>query len=307
VPPPRLTTTDPEVRTGMPRLAPTILGIAALTIAYGPDLAQLARIWRDEPDYSHGFLVPLVAFFIARRRLIGGTVDAKASWLGLALLAAILAARAYFFGQGEFWLATATFIPAVAAVTLAVGGLPLLRRLWPAIAFLAFMLTVPAGVQERLSRPLQRIASISSGKILRLVGIWVVDEGNVLDLGDERLEVATACNGLAMLTSLAAAVAAIVLLLPISLSKRIVLLISALPIAVACNILRITATAFAYQRFGPADGGKFAHDVAGFLMMPLALVLIGLEMAWVSWIVRSAPVAHEPLDPALPRPTVIPR
>ena len=85
-----------------------------------------------------------------------------------------------------------------------------------------------------------------------------------------------------MLMSLSATVAAIILLVPMPRWKRAGLLVSALPIALLCNVLRIAATAYCYEAFGSATGRKFAHDAAGWLMMPLALVLIGLEMAWFS-------------------------
>jgi exosortase len=262
--------------------------------AYASNLGGLVRTWYNEPDYSHGFFVIPVAAAVAFRRTRGMTAaEITPSAWGLALLASILAARAAFFERGDFWFETATLLPATAAVTLACGGWTLLRRVWPAIAFLVFMLPIPPSIDSILSQPLQRIAATASGSLLRLSGLWVLNEGNVLDLGGEKLEVATACNGLAMLMSLSASVAAIVLLVPMGRGKRIALLAAALPLALLCNILRITATAVCYQVFGSETGRHLAHDVAGWLMMPLALVLIGLGLAWSSWLIRAREASPE--------------
>ena len=107
----------------------------------------------------------------------------------------------------------------------------------------------------------------------------------MLVIGADPLEVAAACNGLSMLMCLAATVAAMTILIPMATWKKVVLLVSIIPIALISNILRITATAWCYHLFGAEVGGHFAHDAAGWLMMPLALVLVGLELALLSWLI----------------------
>ena len=104
-------------------------------------------------------------------------------------------------------------------------------------------------------------------------------------VGNERLEVAAACNGLSMLMSLAATVAATASLVPMANWKRLILLPSIIPIALGSNVLRIAATAWCYYQFGAEVGSKYAHDAAGWLMMPTAMVLVGLELAIMSWLI----------------------
>src|SRR3954454_22865349 len=110
-------------------------------------------------------------------------------------------------------------------------------------------------------------------------------EGNVIMVGNQRLEVAAACNGLSMLVSLAATVAATARLVPRANWKRAPLLASIVPTALGINVLRIAATAWCYYKFGAEVGSKYAHDAAGWLMMPTAMVLVGLELAILSWLV----------------------
>jgi exosortase len=142
------------------------------------------------------------------------------------------------------------------------------------------------------------MACLSSAALLRLLGLWVMDEGNILIVGGETLEVAAACNGLAMLMSLAATITATIILVPMANWKRVILLLSVVPIALLCNVLRISGTAWAYHLLGSVQGEKIAHDVAGWLMMPLALVLVLLELAWLSWLVTEEEEA-KPISPTL--------
>ena len=158
-------------------------------------------------------------------------------------------------------------------------------RVWPAFAYLIFLYPLPPQINTALSQPLQSLATTFACGLLKLTGLWVMPEGNVILVGNERLEVAAACNGLSMLMSLAATVAAAASLIPMSLWKRVLLLVSIIPIALLSNVLRIAATAWCYYEFGAEVGSKYAHDLAGLLMMPTAMVLVGLELVIASWLI----------------------
>jgi exosortase len=270
---------------------------AALAWAYAPNLRSLVSTWNREPNYSHGFLVLPVALMILWRRWSEGTPPAMAPrrWAWVAL-AAVLAARAVCYERGYEWSETATLLPAVACLVLALGGWPLMRRVWPAVAFLVFLFPLPQGVNNLLSLPLQQLAATASGMLLRLSGLWVVSEGNQLLVGGDPLEVAAVCNGLSMLMTLAATVATMITLVPMATWKRVVLLLSIIPVALVSNILRIVETAWCYRALGATAGWHFAHDAAGWLMMPTALALVGLELALLSWLV----VAEEEVVVARP-------
>jgi exosortase/archaeosortase family protein len=105
----------------------------------------------------------------------------------------------------------------------------------------------------------------------------------VIVVGGERLEVARACNGLSMLLSFATLVAAMVVLVRRPIRERVALLLSIVPVALLCNVLRIVATAWATHLAGhPVEA---AHDWAGLAMMPVALGLLWLEVRVLSWVV----------------------
>jgi exosortase len=268
-----------------------LITAGVLAWSYEPNLLSLGHIWSDDPNYTHGYLVIPIALAIFWTRPQFPEISAPSSYsqaLAWGVLALMLVARAWLYEEGSQWLETATLIPTVACLVWTYGGRPLLMRSWPAIVFLVFLLPLPQGLNGLISRPLQELATAGSSFLLQLTGLWVISEGNVIILntakGVERLEVATVCNGLSMLMSLAAVVIATVTLIPLSVWKRAALLASVLPIALFSNIIRIVATGWCYYLFGGEHSRKLAHDWAGFLMMPLALCLVFLEMALLSWL-----------------------
>jgi exosortase len=264
----------------------TTVVVVALGWSYASNLRYLYAIWNQDPNYSHGFLVVPVALVLLWQRWVADPPSAlKPAWWGWVALVAVLVLRAVFYERGSEWSETATLLPVIACLTLTIGGWPLLRRAWPAIAFLVFLFPLPQAINSILSQPLQRLATVGSSALLKLTGLWVVDEGNIILVGPDPLEVAAACNGLSMLMCLAATVAALTFLVPMAAWKRVLLLASIVPIALISNILRITATAWCYHILGATAGAHFAHDAAGWLMMPVALVLVGLELSLLSWLI----------------------
>lgn len=291
-----------------PWLPAAIVGVAAVVFAYLPNVLSLATIWENEPNYSHGFLVVPIAIVILWKRIADRPFawsPPSVTWRTWTFLALMLAVRALSYERGMAWVENATLIPVTACVIYAVGGARLLSRAWPAVAFLVFMLPLPNSVNTLVSQPLQQVATKGSCFALQLMGMWVIPEGNVINLttphGPQPLEVALACNGLSMLMTLAATVTATVILLPMPLWKRIVVLLSALPIALLSNISRIVATGLCYYYVVDEHWRHRAHDWAGLMMMPLALILVGTEVWLLSWLFdeSEAEAAARPIGPAV--------
>ena len=260
--------------------------LGSLVFAYLGNFRDLVLVWNREPDYSHGFLVLPIALYILWR-LWPSTEQAQPQvWLpGLALVVIGLGLRAWFHERGQNWSETATVLIVILGLGFSRLGWRTMRIVWPAFAFLLFWLPLPPTVNSALSQPLQGIATRAATGVLRMSGLWVMPEGNVIMVGTMPLEVAQACNGLSMLMSLAAAVAATASIVVMPTFKRLVLLATIIPIALLSNILRIAATAWCYYHFGADVGSKYAHDAAGWLMMPLAMAFVGLELLAMSWLI----------------------
>jgi exosortase len=280
--------------------------LAGLLWAHWPALGEMVGRWGHDSRYSHGYLVPLFALFLLwsrRGRLAAG--PGRPSWWGLAGLAGGLAL--HFAGTYLYfdWLAGVALLPCLAGACLLLGGRPALRWAWPAIAFLVFMVPLPFRVETALAHPLQRVATLVSTYALQTFGFVAFAEGNVIRMGTVRLGVVEACSGLSMLLIFFAVSTAVAVLVPRLLDKAL-LFASAVPIALAANITRITVTGVLHKTVGSRLADLVFHDLAGWLMMVLALSLLWLEFRVLSWVLVPAP-AREAVPvrfggPAGPRP-----
>lgn len=262
------------------------LGLIGLTIwAYLPTFSRLVRIWWSDPQYSHGFLVPLFSgalCWLRRDRIRWDLV--RPSWWGVPVLlagAALRIAGSYLYME---WFEHISLLPVGFGLLLAVGGWQLLKAWWPAVLFLIFMIPFPYRFEVALSDPLQKIATRASTYLLQTIGEPAVAEGNTILVNDHRLEVVQACNGLRMAVSFVALSVAVVMVVNRPIWERLLILASALPIALISNVIRITVTGVLSNHFDAEIAQVFFHDVAGWLMMPLALGLLWGELALVDWI-----------------------
>jgi exosortase len=260
-----------------------MLGLC-LAWVFWPSLAGMASRWTDA-EYSHGYLVPLFSLYLLwRRRAMMGPDLFAPSWWGLPVLGAGLLIR--FAGTYAFfdWLDGAALLPCLAGMTLLLGGPKALRWAWPSIAFLAFMIPLPFRVETALAQPLQKMATVASTFILQTLGFMAFSEGTVIRMGEVRIGVVEACSGLSMLLIFAALASAIVLVIRRSPLDKAVILLSAIPVALAANILRITVTGILHKTAGQRLADLVFHDLAGWLMMPLALGIIWIELRLVDWV-----------------------
>ncbi len=261
-------------------LASILIGV---TWSYWSTLERMAERWASDPQYSHGFVVPVLAgavLWSRRQRLTGATW--APSWWGLTLLLPAVGLRLFGASIDFEPLDAVTLVPLLAGLTLLVGGWSFFRWACPAILFLAFMVPLPFRLETALGQPLRRIATACATYVLQTLGYPAVAEGNVIVIEQLRLGVIEACSGLGMLATFFALATALALMIRRPLVDRLVLVASAAPIAVAANVARITATAVVHDAFGSDVANAVFHDLAGWLMMPLALLLMWLELTFLA-------------------------
>ncbi len=252
-----------------------------LAWAYFPMLAVFADKWVNDPQYSHGFLVPLFSAYLLRRAWRAGPVELNPMpVLGCGLLVLVLGLRVAAGSLLFHQLDAASLLLSLAAVSLAAGGWPLLKRTGPAIAFLIFMIPLPYELERNVGGPLKVAATVSSTFLLQTLGQPAVRDGNLILMDEVRLGVVDACSGLKMLVTFAAFSTGAVLLMTRSRFEKLMVLLGIVPIAIASNVLRITATGLGYLVFTDKATLDFLHDLYGWLMMPVGLALLGLEV-WV--------------------------
>lgn len=269
------------------------LGLFALCAwVYWPTLLQLSNSWVSTAEYSHGFLVPLfAAYLLYRRRALLAPVSFAMNGWGLPLLLAAGGIRLAGAYLGNDYLEAVALLPCLAGLMLLAGGWPALRWAWPAVVFLLFMIPLPFRVANAVSGPLRTVATLASGYALQTVGFPVVIEGHTLLLDDHQIAIAEACNGLSMLFVFAALATAVAIVSKRPALDRILVLLSAVPIAVVANVFRIALTALAYKTAGPEWGDFIFHDLAGWLMTPLALGMLWMELKLIDFVLVPADAA----------------
>jgi exosortase len=253
--------------------------VLGLAWAFAYTLDDLYRTWGNNPQYSHGYLVPVfAAFLLWTRRERLDRAKLNPSWLGLLVLAGGLAMRLCGGYYGYIWLEQFSLIPCIAGLTVTLGGRAAWRWAWPAVLFLCFMVPLPYRIATAMPGPLQRLATVCSTFVMQTCGLPALAEGNVILLNDVEIGVVEACSGLRMLVVFFALATAVAMVARRPLLDRIVVLVSAIPIALVANIARITATGVLHEFTNSATANAFFHDVAGWFMMPLALVILAIEL-----------------------------
>jgi exosortase len=267
-------------------IAWSIFGGLLLVLIWGywNSLMHMASFW-SQAQYSHGYLIPLFAavlMWLRRERI--GDVALSARWAGVALLTGSLLMRWVSSYYSIVTFDDFSFIPALAGILLIVGGWRMIVWAGPAVGFLVFMVPWPMVMTRGILQPLQKLASVFSTFALQTLGLDVYREDTVIMLVDQPLNVIGACSGLRMATIFVALTVAVVLITSRPWWERVVILASAIPIAVVVNVIRIIITGLCW-RFQPENSEMaevIFHDIAGFIMMPIALGLLYLECVILS-------------------------
>jgi exosortase len=275
--------------------APLAVLAVCLLWAYWPTLVDMSFTWYSNPQYQHGFLVPVFAgFLLYTRRAKLDVAAMRPSLWGLALVAVGLTMRLYGVYGYFVSLDAISFLPVVAGLVLLVGGMSAWRWAWPAVFFLGFMIPLPYFAAVAMSGPLQRLATVTSTYVMQTMGLPALAEGNVIMLNEHRIGIVEACSGLRMLVVFFALSTAVVLVSRRHWIDRGIILASAIPIALISNIFRVTATGIMYDLGYSEYASHFFHDVAGYLMMPIGMALLWVELAVLSrlFIDTPAPAAR---------------
>ena len=253
--------------------------VLLLTYCYLNMLSYTAVSWKD-PLYSHGYIVPLFAgflFWVRRRPLTA--IESSERWIGLGILCASLAVRLGASYLDSNPLDRLSYIGALLGVCQMVGGTSMLKWAGPAVGFLVFMFPLPSVVENSVLLFLQKLAAISSTWVLQLLGAPALRDGNRIMIDQLPLEVADACSGLRMSTIFGAMSVAMAILINRPWWDRVTILLSAIPIALVTNVIRITLTALLFMVFPDSELiHQLVHDWAGLAMMPIALGLLWIEL-----------------------------
>ncbi|HEV3436292.1 MAG TPA: exosortase/archaeosortase family protein [Gemmata sp.] len=267
-------------------IAAAVVLLAALAFAYKPLFEESYRNWL-KPDYSHGFLVPLFSAYLIYRSWPES--PRKIRWPNLWGLAFLVVGLAIFLIIGSLnyakeWIQGLSLVINLCGVVVLLGGWSALKWAWPAVAFLIFMFPLPYKVEIALGGYLQKIAAMGSEFVLQTIGYPTYREGVILHVKDRPLEIEKACNGLSMLLTFVALSVGMAIVVKRPWLDRILLLVAAIPVAILANVIRISLTGVLYSEGGKELGDKVFHDFAGWMMMPIALVILWLGLKVLDWV-----------------------
>ena len=273
---------------GSHQLSDNLLGIVSVLLAmlavtvlsYWSISANIFKEWQRSDDYSAGQLVPLIALFLVwHERKTLRRCMLRPCWWGIALL--ILAQAARFYGLLFMYESGVRYsmVLTLAGLVLMVAGWQVFRSVSWILLFLFLMFPLPGRVHNLISGPLQKTATTGSVFILEALGVRVSQQGNVVMLNEKiPMAVTEACSGLRMLMAFVIITAFIAYMVNRSRRQKAVLLLSSFPVAVMCNILRLSVTAVLYLLASAEVAQKFFHDFAGLVMMPAAVLLMFGEL-----------------------------
>ena len=249
--------------------------LAAVAYAYWDIGTRLVGQWRDDDNYSHGFLiVPLAIYFAwTRRAALRAAALHPSSW-GLLLVALSLAAFVAGVAAAELFVARVSIVGVAAGAILFVCGPRHLRLLAFPVGFLLLMIPPPEILFNHFALPLQLFASSTGEVVLRGAGVPVLRDGNVLELATMRLEVAEACSGIRSIVSLLTFALVLAEFSGCSRGRMALLAAATVPIAVFANATRVAATGLAAHAWGPQVAEGFLHSSAGLLVFVAAVVVL---------------------------------
>jgi exosortase len=264
----------------MPQITPPAVAIAAaFALLFARPAVSLAREWWVNPEAGHGLLLAPLALWFAYKA--GIREDARPNHgLGLAILLTAVLARYVSDLAAELFIMRGSMVMAVIGLTVWYLGLRQVKQWW--LPFTLFILSIPLPelVISAIALPLQFTASKIGAGLLDSRGIPVLLQGNVIRIPGHELFVAEACSGLRSLTallSLSVLLGAIVLRHP---ATRVVLLLSAIPVAIMLNGFRVFLTGFLVYFVDPKLGAGFMHVTEGWMIFVIAFAILGL-VAWM--------------------------
>ena len=262
---------------------------ALIWFLFRDEIDRVVYRWFTNSSWSHGFLIPAFSlYFLNQYKEHILRIGAKPSYLGLLFLLCCLVfypLNIVLFKVG--YARPLVVVASLGGVVLFMGGWRIARYCWLPVLYLVFAVPLPDRLYRQFTDPMRSFAAQTAGVILELVPELYADvSGVVINVTyrgrplEPPLDVAEACSGMRLLMAFLALGVAMAYLHYRPAWQRLILLCSTIPIAILCNIVRVTVTGFIYILGDPKYAQGIWHDGLGMLMLPLAFGLYGL-LAWI--------------------------
>lgn len=254
---------------------PLALLTASFFALYYHVISKMVIDWSVDDNYSHGFLIPLISgYLIWRKRADLSEILRHPSNTGLFVLTAGLV---LFLGGNlgsELFTMRCSMLIVLLGLVVYTAGWGFAKALSLPIGYLIFMIPLPTIIWYKIAFPMKLFATTIATTVLQWLKVSAYGEGNIIHLSNTSLQVVDACSGLRSLISLLALSAAFALITYHSKTRKWILFLSAIPIAILVNIVRLTATAILSEHYGTQVAQGFLHGASGILVFVLAFILL---------------------------------
>jgi exosortase len=268
----RPTSEAQEIGLWGPRAA--VLAVLVLVV-YEPILKGLVHQWWTDPDYGHGFFIPLFSgYLLWRHRERWKSTVLRPSSAGLVVMLAAVGLLLLGSLGAELFTSRFSLLLLLAGMVIFLAGWRFLRAVWFPLGFLVFMIPLPAIIYNQITFPLQLIASRFATFLLQAVQIPVLRDGNILVMSNYSLEVVEACSGIRSLMTLISLSVIYLYFTEPRRWARYFLIALTVPIAIVSNAIRIMGAGMMAHRFGPSAAEGFLHGFSGWVIFLVALLLL---------------------------------
>lgn len=265
---------EPQINFQQATQALLFIGVLAAFV-YRHVFWKLVQAWWEDPNYSHGFLMPVfAALVIWRVREKLASTNLRPTWWGLPICMTAMGLLVVGDFGAEYFSSRISFLLLAAGSILLFWGWAHLKTLAFSLSMLLLMIPIPTILLNQITFPLQMWASQLATGLLSGVGVPVLRDGNVIQLPSTSLEVVTACSGIRSLVSLIALAAAFGYLKDHPVWHRWALVMLAVPIAIAANSIRIMGTGLLAQYWDPDKALGFFHLFEGWVIFLLSMGLL---------------------------------
>ncbi len=250
---------------------------------FTPVYPELWHTWMNNSNNSHGVLVPLISGFLiwTKRGELAEAPLSRSGW-GCALLAISLILYLAAFAGHAAVVQRAMIVFSLAGLVLFNFGKHVFKILAFPLLYLIFMVPVPVSIYSLAAFPLQLFATDVSHAIIQFFNIPVLQEGNMLYFAETQLEVAEACSGLRSMTAFIMLGILFAYLMDKGWMQRIILVLSAVPLALAANIIRVTGTGILAHFHGGQVARGFMHEFSGLAVFAFGFILMLFEYTLLS-------------------------
>ncbi len=260
-----------------------------LLVLYGPILKALVLDWWRDPNYGHGFLVPVFsAFVLWRKRERLARLILRPSNFGIIVMLGAVGLLLVGSLGAELFTTRFSFLVMIGGIVLFLAGWGMLRAILFPLGFLVLMIPIPVLIYNQITFPLQLLASRFATFWLQLINVPVLREGNLIILPNYTLEVVDACSGIRSLMTLITLAIAYGYLVEDNRWLRWALVLLMIPIAIVSNSIRILGAGILTYHYGPRMAEGFFHEFSGWVIFVAALFL----MFACHWLLRKIPGVH---------------